>query len=146
MSVQVVVDLKGRIPVYEQIRAQLAGYISTGALGAGDRLPTVRGLATDLGIAVNTVARAYTELESAGLVSTGRRIGTVVTASDRAPIPDDVVAAADRLASAVAGAELSEQVAIDVLQAALRRNKARHAQVPGAAAVGITPTEVATAQ
>jgi DNA-binding transcriptional regulator YhcF (GntR family) len=121
MTVHLVVDLKGRIPVYEQIRAQLAGYISTGALGAGDRLPTVRGLAADLGIAVNTVARAYTELESAGLVSTGRRVGTVVTASDRAPIPAEVLEAADRLAAAVATAGLTEQIAIDVLHAALRR-------------------------
>lgn len=121
MTIQVTVDLKGRVPVYEQIRAQLAGYISTGSLGAGDRLPTVRGLAADLGIAVNTVARAYTELEAAGLVSTGRRVGTIVTASDRAAIPDDVLAAADRLAAAVASAGLSEQVAVDVLHAALRR-------------------------
>ena len=121
MTVQVTVNLKGRIPVYEQIRAQLAGYISTGALGAGDRLPSVRGLAADLGIAVNTVARAYTELEAAGLVSTGRRVGTVVTAADRAPIPDEVLTAADRLAVTVTAAGLSEQVAVDVLQAALRR-------------------------
>ena len=124
MTVSLVVDLKGRVPVYEQIRAQLAGYISTGALGPGDRLPTVRGLATDLGIAVNTVGRAYAELESAGLVSTKRRVGTIVTAADRAPIPGGVVEAADRLAAAVGSAGLTEQVAIDVLHAALRRNKA----------------------
>ena len=121
MTVSLVVDLKGRVPVYEQIRAQLAGYISTGALGPGDRLPTVRGLATDLGIAINTVGRAYAELESAGLVSTRRRVGTIVTAADRAPIPGDVVDAADRLATAVGAAGLSEQVAIDVLHAAMRR-------------------------
>jgi len=124
MTVNLVVDLKGRVPVYEQIRAQLAGYISTGALGPGDRLPTVRGLATDLGIAINTVGRAYAELESAGLVSTKRRVGTIVTAANRAPIPGDVVEAADRLAAAVGSAGLTEQVAIDVLHAALRRNKA----------------------
>lgn len=121
MTVNLVVDLKGRVPVYEQIRAQLAGYISTGALGPGDRLPTVRGLASDLGIAINTVGRAYAELESAGLVSTRRRVGTVVTAADRAPIPAEVVEAADRLATAVAAAGLSEQVAVDVLHAAIRR-------------------------
>jgi len=134
MTVNLIVDLKGRVPVYEQIRAQLAGYISTGTLGPGDRLPTVRGLATDLGIAINTVGRAYSELESAGLVSTRRRVGTVVTAADRAPIPQDVVEAADRLAAAVAKAELSEQVAIDVLHAALRRAKA--VNDPGAAEGG----------
>ena len=131
MTVSLVVDLKGRVPVYEQIRAQLAGYISTGALGPGDRLPTVRGLATDLGIAVNTVGRAYAELESAGLVSTKRRVGTIVTAADRAPIPGDVVEAADRLAAAVGSAGPTEQVAIAVLHAALRRNGSVGQSAPG---------------
>lgn len=76
------ITLDGRSPVppFEQVRAQLARQIAGGALVAGTRLPTVRRLADDLGLAVNTVARAYRELEAAGLVETRGRGGTVVTA------------------------------------------------------------------
>jgi GntR family transcriptional regulator len=54
--------------------------VAAGLLRTGDRLPTVRALAARLGLATNTVARAYQELEADGLVSTRRRVGTVVTA------------------------------------------------------------------
>ncbi|WP_066514604.1 GntR family transcriptional regulator [Curtobacterium ammoniigenes] len=74
----ITVDLAEPVPPYEQIRAQLAAQITGGALAAGTRLPTVRRLAADLGLATNTVARAYKALELAGLVTTGRRAGTVV--------------------------------------------------------------------
>jgi DNA-binding transcriptional regulator YhcF (GntR family) len=65
-------------PPYEQVRAQLADAISAGSLAAGARLPTVRALAADLGLAVNTVARAYKELEQGGFVVTRGRQGTFV--------------------------------------------------------------------
>jgi DNA-binding transcriptional regulator YhcF (GntR family) len=71
---------------YEQIRAQVAAQVGSGALPAGTRLPTVRALAESLGIAANTVARAYRELEHAGVVTTRGRAGTVVNGdgADRA--------------------------------------------------------------
>ncbi|MBI9113473.1 GntR family transcriptional regulator [Sanguibacter suaedae] len=80
---RIAVDLDSSTPHYEQIRAQIGALITAGALSEGDRLPTVRTLAADLGIAGGTVARAYRELEAAGLVSTRRRLGTVVTAPTR---------------------------------------------------------------
>ena len=73
-------DATSATPPFEQIRAQLAARITAGDLVAGTRLPTVGGLAEDLTVAVNTVARAYRELETAGLVETRGRAGTVVTA------------------------------------------------------------------
>jgi DNA-binding transcriptional regulator YhcF (GntR family) len=63
---------------YEQIRAQIAVQVSAGTLTPGTRLPTVRALAETLGIATNTVARAYRELEHSGIVTTRGRAGTVV--------------------------------------------------------------------
>ena len=72
-------DTRSPVPPYEQVRTQLAVLIEVGELPPGARLPTVRQLAADLDLAVNTVARAYRELEAAGLVVTRRRAGTSVT-------------------------------------------------------------------
>ncbi len=63
---------------YEQIRSQLARMIVTGVLPADSHLPSIRQLAADLGLVVNTVARAYRELESGGLVTSRVRHGTTV--------------------------------------------------------------------
>jgi DNA-binding transcriptional regulator YhcF (GntR family) len=63
---------------YEQVRQQIAVAAEAGLLAPGHRLPTVRRLATDLGLAVNTVARAYRELEADGVVETHGRGGTLV--------------------------------------------------------------------
>lgn len=78
MTVDISVNLKSATPPYEQIRAQISSLITLGALERGARLPPVRGLAADLGLAAGTVARAYKELEQAGLIETRRRNGTVV--------------------------------------------------------------------
>lgn len=72
------VDADDPTPPFEQIRASLAADITSGHLAAGHRLPTVRQIAADLHVAVGTAARAYRELEEAGLVSTRRSQGTVV--------------------------------------------------------------------
>jgi DNA-binding transcriptional regulator YhcF (GntR family) len=73
------VDTASPVPPYEQIRAQLAQLIQHGLLAPGDRLPPVRQLAADLGLAVGTVARAYRELEQSGQVRSRRGAGTTVT-------------------------------------------------------------------
>ena len=65
-------------PPYEQIRAGIAAQVDAGTLWAGDRLPTVRRLAEDLGVAANTVARAYRELEASGVIETRGRAGSFV--------------------------------------------------------------------
>ena len=75
------VDTGDPTPPYEQLRRQLAELIQSAALAPGDRLPPLRQLAADLSLAVGTVARAYRELESAGLVSSRRGGGTRVCAA-----------------------------------------------------------------
>ncbi len=72
------VDPAASTPPYEQIRTQVRDAVSAGALAAGAKLPTVRALATDLGLAVNTVARAYRELETDGVIETRGRAGSFV--------------------------------------------------------------------
>ncbi|GFE26927.1 GntR family transcriptional regulator [Streptomyces nigrescens] len=83
------VDTTGPVPPYEQIRAQLAALIATGQLTEGERLPTVRQLATDLGLAPGTVARAYRELDTAKLIHTRRGAGTRVAALPSEPQQPD---------------------------------------------------------
>ena len=72
-------DLHSGTPVYRQIMDQVRGGIASGALAAGDQLPTVRQLAVDLEINPNTVVRAYRELEFGGLLETHQGTGTFIS-------------------------------------------------------------------
>lgn len=113
------VDPESADPPFEQVRAQIAGLITSGRLLPGDRLPTVRALAADLGLAANTVARTYKELEAAGLVETRRRAGTTVAMGEHTA--DVAVAAlAAKFAAAAHEAGLDEGPAIDLVRSALR--------------------------
>ena len=73
-------DMHSGMPVYRQIMDQVRGAIASGALCAGDQLPTVRQLAVDLAINPNTVVRAYRELELGGLLETHQGTGTFISA------------------------------------------------------------------
>jgi len=65
-------------PIYSQIFAQVARAIAAKTVAVGDKLPTVRRLASELVVNPNTVARAYSLLEQQGLVSTKCGSGTFV--------------------------------------------------------------------
>lgn len=104
------VDADSAVPPYEQVRLGIAAQARDGTLPAGTRLPTVRQLATDLALAANTVARAYRELEQAGLVETRGRNGTFVTTRASGVHPE-----AQRLATAYA--ERTRQLGVDPEQA-----------------------------
>lgn len=125
-GLSIAVDLLSPVPPYEQIRQQVGAHVAAGLLGTGDRLPTVRALAGRLGLATNTVARAYQELEATGLVSTRRRVGTMVTA-ERATHPEPLVSAvtsaADELAGLAARARMTDEQVLAVVRGALLRNR-----------------------
>lgn len=72
------VDSASAVPPYEQIRSQVAIMAATGMLPVGSRLPTIRQLSKDLGLAGGTVARAYRELEADGVIATRGRHGSYV--------------------------------------------------------------------
>jgi GntR family transcriptional regulator len=120
------VDVTSPVPPYEQLREQIAGLIATGLLQAGQRLPPVRQVAADLGLAGGTVARAYRELAQAGLVEGGGRHGTVVRPGAR-PLADDqsgqraLSAAADHLASLARDLGVSDDAVLAVVRSALAR-------------------------
>jgi DNA-binding transcriptional regulator YhcF (GntR family) len=73
------VDPTASEPPFEQVKRQITEQVSAGRLDPGDKLPTVRRLAADLGLAPNTVARAYRELEALGVIDTRGRSGTFVS-------------------------------------------------------------------
>ncbi|MEV6206847.1 GntR family transcriptional regulator [Kitasatospora sp. NPDC051914] len=97
---QLSIDHTAATPPYEQVRSQIAEQARSGALPVGLKLPTVRALAGELGLAANTVARAYRELEADGVVETHGRRGTTIAATGDS---------AHRLAAAAA-AEFAERV------------------------------------
>ena len=78
------IDHRTSGPLFDQLRTQIIDGVRDGRLAPGTRLPTVRELAGQLGLAVNTVARAYRELESAGVLETRGRFGTFVARVDPA--------------------------------------------------------------
>jgi GntR family transcriptional regulator len=96
--VNITVDTTSPVPPFEQIRAGIAELIAVGALAPDTPLPSVRQLATDLGLAAGTVQRAYTELRMAGLVCTRSRQRVVVAAP--ADKEHDVEATESRVATA----------------------------------------------
>jgi len=76
---QFALNLHSGVPVYRQVIDQVRAGVASGALTAGDQLPTVRQLAVDLTINPNTVMRAYRELELGGLLETHQGTGTFIS-------------------------------------------------------------------
>jgi DNA-binding transcriptional regulator YhcF (GntR family) len=107
-GVQINLDPAASDPPFEQVRSQLAAQISDERLPAGTRLPPVRKLAADLGLAANTVARVYKELEAAGLVETHGRGGTTVSSAGD-PARERVRVAAQEYAALVTSLGMSAE-------------------------------------
>ena len=120
----IVIDAAAPTPPYEQLRAQLARQIQDRSLAVGTRLPTIRRLAADLGLAVNTVGRAYRELEEAGLIETRGRAGSFVSAAGEHSLEQAHRAARD-YAAVIARVGIDATQAIRIVEAALG-----HAAVP----------------
>jgi GntR family transcriptional regulator len=109
------IEASSAVPPYEQIRAQIADLAAAGQLPVGARLPTIRQLAGDLGLAPGTVARAYRELEAAGVVTSRVRHGTTIAAVRKPSAKESqarLVAAARTYALAVTALEISRADAV----------------------------------
>lgn len=112
------VDPRSAVPPFEQLRVQFLALIDSGKLAAGTRLPTVRRLAEDLGIAPNTVARTYRELESDGMIETRGRHGSFVS-SHGSVVEQRAQEAAAEYAARVRSLGVSSETAIGLVVAAL---------------------------
>jgi DNA-binding transcriptional regulator YhcF (GntR family) len=118
------IDPESADPPFAQLRAQILARVGDGSLTPGDRLPTVRALADELGIAANTVARAYRELEADGVLEGRGRSGTfvrsTVTDGRAASAGASGRAAAERYAETVRSLGLDPDEALELVRRALR--------------------------
>ncbi|MCC3654961.1 MULTISPECIES: GntR family transcriptional regulator [Streptomyces] len=119
MSLKVTVDPGSADAPYEQLRSQVADQARSGRLPAGYRLPTVRALAGQLGLAPNTVAKAYRALETDGVIETRGRNGTFVAAAGEGA-EREAAAAAQVYAQRVRRLGLNRAEALAAAEEALR--------------------------
>ncbi|WP_330456923.1 GntR family transcriptional regulator [Streptomyces sp. NBC_00820] len=117
MSLKIQID--DSAPPYEQVRTQISEQARSGVLPVGYRLPTVRGLAESLGLAVNTVAKAYRALEGDGVIETRGRHGTYVAAAGSAA-EREASTAAQTYAERARRLGLTEAEALATVRDALR--------------------------
>ncbi|WP_067653161.1 GntR family transcriptional regulator [Nocardia harenae] len=109
------------VPPYEQLRIGVVAQVRSGALTAGTKIPTVRALAGQLGLAPNTVARAYRELEADGVLETRGRQGTFI-ASSGDPTRDLAGRAATEYVAVVRRLGLDDRSALRYIRSALEAN------------------------
>lgn len=115
----VTVDPGSSVPPFEQVRVQLIDAVGAGIVAAGTKLPTVRGLADALGIAPNTVARSYRELERDAVIETRGRAGSFIATSGDAAHRQAQEAAAIFVAR-VHELRLDPATALELVRVALR--------------------------
>ena len=102
------VQTKSGLPIYEQIERQIKEMIVSGELKEGEMLPSIRSLAADVKISVITVKRAYEDLEKEGMIYSVQGKGFYVDNPDLAYLKEkQTVDMEDRLASWVADAKAS---------------------------------------
>lgn len=130
-----VLTLTGGTSPAEQVRDQIHGLIATGRLAAGERLPSVRQLAHDLGVAPGTIAKAYQALETDGVLET--RIGSGTRVSRTAGTTTQTVLEHTR---ALAAAGVAEGLDIEDVVRVLRTVWSDHAGDVRDTGAGRTPT------
>lgn len=121
MSLKIAVDPAAAAAPYDQLREQIAAQARSGRLPVGYKLPTVRGLAEELGLAANTVAKAYRALESDGVIETRGRNGSFIAAAGDA-------AAREAAAAAAAFAERARRLGLDAAAATAAAEQAIRAE------------------
>ncbi|SFR68427.1 DNA-binding transcriptional regulator YhcF, GntR family [Agromyces sp. CF514] len=113
------IDPAASAPPFEQLRRQIVEAVTDGTLAPGTRMPTVRALAADLDLAVNTVAKAYKALEADGVLEGRGRSGTFVSATGD-PATQQAQLAAIAFADRVHRLGLDDATALALVEAALR--------------------------
>jgi GntR family transcriptional regulator len=81
----IVIDESDKRPIYRQVADEIKALIARGELAEGASLPPVRQMAGDLGVNLNTIAAAYRDLQSEGLITVRHGSGAVVTSRTTSP-------------------------------------------------------------
>jgi DNA-binding transcriptional regulator YhcF (GntR family) len=119
----VTVDPDSPVPPFEQLRVAIRQLVATGAIPVGSRLPTVRQLASDLGLAPGTVGRAFRELEVEGIIESRGRHGTHIKSAPRPPEAAErqrrIREAANTYVAVAAEPGIDRRMAIATVRAAL---------------------------
>jgi GntR family transcriptional regulator len=118
------VDASRALPVYEQVREQIRRMVAAGTLPAGVRLPTIRQLAADLGLAKGTIERAYELLEGDSVIERHGRNGTFVSATaalSSSEVNAGLDTAAEQLVIAARQLGADEDAAVAALRKAWRQ-------------------------
>jgi GntR family transcriptional regulator len=125
MPIWLEVNPHSGIPLYVQLVEQIKRAVKIGILRPGDSLPTVRGLAAELRIALNTIVKAYGELEALGIIETRAGAGTTVSAGVdsllRRQAVEHMRQRLHELASDAAALEVSERELREWIEAEVRR-------------------------
>ncbi|HJU53745.1 MAG TPA: GntR family transcriptional regulator [Pyrinomonadaceae bacterium] len=124
----IVVDERDGRPIYRQVADEIRALIARGELREGATLPPVRQVAADLGVNLNTVATAYRELQSEGLISVRHGAGATVASRTATAKSDDELRKPLRsalTALVLAGLPKTEIMALvsDELRGLLKRGK-----------------------
>ncbi|HEX4270985.1 MAG TPA: GntR family transcriptional regulator [Rhizomicrobium sp.] len=107
------------IPIYVQLRERILALIGRGLLKPGSQLPTMRQVAVGLRIDLNTVQRAYAELERDGVLAKLRGVGTFVT--EAPPVPRNAKKQIQDFAARIAAQAKGQGIALDELATALAK-------------------------
>jgi GntR family transcriptional regulator len=125
MPIWLEVNPHSGVPLYVQLVEQIKRAVQVGILRPGDSLPTVRRIAAELHIALNTIVKAYAELEALGVIETRGGAGTVISAGVDAVVRrqavDQVRQRLRALASDAAALEVSERELREWIEAEVRR-------------------------
>ncbi len=124
-EVRVTVDPNSPGPPFEQLRIAIRQLVATGNIPIGSRLPTVRQLAVDLGLAPGTVGRAFRELEVEGIIESRGRHGTHIKSAPRPPEAGErrrrIREAANTYIAVAAELAIDPETAIATVRQALKR-------------------------
>lgn len=117
------VDFSSHVPVYKQIKEKIKALISVGILKKGDFVPSIRSLAEDLGVNLNTVARAYRELVLEGVLQPVRGEGYVVAELDRETFVAKMLDEFKRVVDECKKAGIDQNVLLDVIKEVFGRDE-----------------------
>ena len=111
---------QSELPIYGQIREQIAAQVLSGEIPEGTVLPSIRKLAKELGVSVITTARAYQELEAEGYVATMQGKGSIVLPMDSAMLREQQLRKVEEaLGTAIASckrAGISKEELVEILE------------------------------